>query len=91
MLASKDSKNAADEKKVDVRYTNEKGRTALHYAATNGKEQKAIDYSNIKDFNEITALILQYSHKGTVAPAQPTQQTAAATNSAGKNISKKNL
>ncbi|WP_315815958.1 hypothetical protein [Paraflavitalea speifideaquila] len=31
----------------------------------NVKEQKAVDYSNIKGFNEITQFILQMSPKGT--------------------------
>jgi uncharacterized protein len=38
----------------------------------NAKEQKAIDYSNVKGFNEITELILKFSPKGTVAPVANT-------------------
>jgi len=43
----------------------------------NVKEQKAIDYSNIKGHNEITELILKFSAPGTVVPAAPAEKAEA--------------
>ncbi|MFD0795939.1 SHOCT domain-containing protein [Maribacter chungangensis] len=56
---------------------------AADVSIVNAKEQLAIDYSNIKGFNEITALILET--KGAKAPtsvaAQPKEIAPTATGS----------
>ena len=56
---------AANGKKDAVKYLLEQGADAT---IVNVKEQKAIDYSNIKGYNEITALLLQYGPASTIAP-----------------------
>lgn len=55
--------SAANGKKDVVKYLLENKADA---SIVNVKEQKAIDYSNVKGFNEITELILKYAPSGTV-------------------------
>ncbi|AOW09858.1 SHOCT domain-containing protein [Flavobacterium gilvum] len=56
----------------------------------NIKEQKAIDYSNVKGFNEITELILKYAPSGTVvtpiqtSPSQEAVKSGTANSMEGK-------
>ena len=70
---------AANGKKDAVKYLLEQGADPL---VVNVKEQKAIDYSNIKGFNEITALLLQFA-----PPSTPVHTTAATTTVATQNVS----
>ena len=66
--------SAANGKKDVVKYLlDNKADTSI----VNVKEQKAIDYSNVKGFNEITELILKYAPSGTVV--NPIQNTNAET------------
>ena len=51
----------------------------------NVKEQKAIDYSNIKGFNEITELLLKFSPKDTVSANVPTEKSVASDEKAPEN------
>lgn len=55
--------SAANGKKDVVKYLLDNKADA---SIVNVKEQKAIDYSNVKGFNEITELILKYAPSGTV-------------------------
>jgi len=55
--------SAANGKKDVVKYLLENKADA---SIVNIKEQKAIDYSNVKGFNEITELILKYAPSGTI-------------------------
>lgn len=55
----------------------------------NVKEQKAIDYSNIKGFNEITQLILQYSPAGTTVQPLAAEQPATAASTASSSMEDK--
>ena len=53
--------SAANGKKDVVKYLLDNKADA---SIVNVKEQKAIDYSNVKGFNEITELILKYAPSG---------------------------
>ena len=76
--------SAANGKKDVVKYLLDNKADA---SIVNVKEQKAIDYSNVKGFNEITEMILKYAPSGTVVTPihqQEPQKTDVSNSMEGK-------
>jgi ankyrin repeat protein len=80
--------SAANGKKDVVKYLLDNKADA---SIVNVKEQKAIDYSNVKGFNEITELILKYAPSGTVVTPIQKEETPKTDISNSMEVKKKAL